>query len=51
MVKKHHERLTFDAPKVLAVAIRSMAKNDGVSMADTIRSLLRKSLQLVRDSK
>jgi hypothetical protein len=44
MKKKEHERLTFDAPRDMAKAIRSKATADGVSMADIIRLLLRKGL-------
>lgn len=41
MKKKDYERLTFDAPKDLAKSIRGKAAQDGVSMADTIRLIMR----------
>lgn len=39
------ERITFDAPKNLAVLIRSLAKKEGISMADIIRRNLKQSLE------
>lgn len=39
------ERITFDIHKSISGPIRKAAKRDGVSMADILRAMLRKSLE------
>jgi hypothetical protein len=42
--KRGIERVTFEAPIEMMKVIRSRANDDGLSMADIIRILLRKGL-------